>query len=209
MKIYDISWLLNGATTAYKDKHTIMFQETKNFNRDGARETTITLSSHSGTHVDAPAHFLRDGATIDEMHLDRLIGSCIVLNLETVDEAISYDDLEKHDSLIQQGDIVLLKTANSLKKPMEKFWADFIYLAASGANYLCQKQIKAVGIDYLGIERNQPEHETHQLLMKHDIVIVEGLRLEQVQPGRYTFYCLPLYVLGLEAAPARAILIGE
>lgn len=209
MKIFDISWPLSSATTSYKDKHTIRFEETKNFNKDGVRETIITLSSHSGTHVDAPSHFLRDGKTIDEMHLDRLIGRCLVLNLETVDAAITHEDLKKYADEIQENDIVLLKTANSLKKTTDKFWPDFIYLAVSGANYLYERGVKAVGIDYLGIERGNPDHDTHQFLMKRDIAIIEGLRLGHVQEGRYQLYCLPLNIVGLEAAPARAILIKE
>lgn len=207
MKIIDISWPLNAAATAYKDRHSIMLSEIKTFERDGARETTLTLSCHSGTHVDAPAHFLKDGITIDAVSLNRLIGSCVMLNLETVDEAISREVLEMHAGEIKSGDIVLFRTANSLKNPMDKFWSQFIYLDASGAQYLVERGIKAVGIDYLGIERNQPDHDTHCILMHHDIAIIEGLRLAQVKPGRYEFVCLPLNVLGAEAAPARAILI--
>lgn len=209
MKIIDISWPISAATTGYKDKHVIMLNEVKTFARDGVRETTITLSSHSGTHVDAPSHFLKDGVTIDAVHLDRLVGTCVVLNLETVDEAISRETLLAHAGEIQSGDIVVFKTANSLKNPTEKFWAHFIYLAISGAHYLVERGVKAVGTDYLGIERSQPGHETHQLLMHHDVALVEGLRLAHVKPGRYEFVCLPLNIIGAEAAPARAILIEK
>jgi len=91
----------------------------------------------------------------------------------------------------------------------DKFNPYFVYLEASGAVYLTEKKIKAVGIDYLGIEHSQPGHPTHEILMNADISIIEGLRLEHVKPDSYFFVGLPLYIIGLEAAPARAILISK
>ena len=86
MKIFDISWPISKATTGYKDRYIVGIDEIKNFNRDGVRETAIHLSSHSGTHVDAPSHFLKEGKCIDEIHLDRLIGDCVVLDMTTCAE---------------------------------------------------------------------------------------------------------------------------
>lgn len=207
MKIIDISWPISSATTGYKDKKLVSFTNVKNFNKDGARETTITLSSHTGTHVDAPSHFLKDGKTIDQLALDRLIGQAVVLDLSNVTDAITREHLMAHDAIIHKNDIVLLKTANSLTNPTEQFTPHFVYLHVSGARYLAEKQIKAVGIDYLGIERSQPNHETHTEFFTHDVIIIEGLRLGHVRAARYEFYCLPLNIIGLEAAPARAILL--
>jgi arylformamidase len=207
MKVIDISWPISKATTGYKDRSVVSFDEVKNFNRDGARETNIHLSSHSGTHVDAPSHFLKDGKTIDEMSLDRTIGDCVVLDMTTCAERITRDCLMAHDNDIVEGGIVLLRTANSDISATDKFSPHFVYLEASGALYLAEKKIKAVGIDYLGIEHSQPGHPTHENLMHASVIIIEGLRLGHVQPGSYFFVCLPLYTIGLEAAPARAILI--
>ncbi|MFI5333248.1 MAG: cyclase family protein [Candidatus Babeliales bacterium] len=207
MTIVDISWPISTVTTGYKDKKVVNFTEVKEFNKDGARETTITVSSHTGTHVDAPSHFLKDGKTIDQIQLERLMGQAVVLDLTDVTDAITREHLLVHDAIINEHDIVLLKTANSNTQPTEPFTPHFIYLHISGARYLAEKQIKAVGIDYLGIERSQPDHETHVELFTHDVVIIEGLRLGHVHPGRYEFYCLPLNIIGLEAAPARAILV--
>jgi arylformamidase len=108
---------------------------------------------------------------------------------------------------IYAGDIILLKTANSSLGATALFNPSFVYLEASGAHYLQEKKIKAVGIDYLGIERAQPAHETHLQLMEHGITIIEGLRLQHVKQGRYLVCCLPLNAVGIEAAPARAVLI--
>lgn len=207
MKIIDISWPILPTTTEYKDKKTIQFQEIKNFDKDGVRESSICLGSHTGTHVDAPAHFLKDGKTIDQVTLDRVIGRAAVLDLTIVLGSISADDLEKQE--INEGDILLLRTANSAHAPTDSFEREFVYLDASGARYLAEKKVKAVGIDYLGIERGDPEHTTHTTLMHADVVIIEGLRLGHAQAGHYFLICLPLDVIGLEAAPARAVLMSE
>jgi len=209
VKIFDISWPISKATTGYKDRYIVGIDEIKNFNRDGVRETAIHLSSHSGTHVDAPSHFLKEGKTIDEIHLDRLIGDCVVLDMTTCAERITRDCLLAHDNEIMQGSIILLRTTNSDFSPTDKFSPHFVYLEASGAAYLAEKKVKAVGIDYLGIEHSQPGHPTHENLLNADIVVIEGLRLHHVQAGNYFFVCLPLNVIGTEAAPARAILMEK
>ncbi len=210
MKIIDISWPISQATTGYKDKNIVELAETKNFAKDGARETKLCFSSHTGTHVDAPSHFLQDGLTIDQIALARLVGPAKVLDLTTVDNAqITGDDLAQYASEIKPGDIILLKTTNSLCSPTDKFNMNFVHLEVSGARYLAKRGVSAVGIDYLGIERNQPDHSTHTTLMHADILVIEGLRLGHVNPGPYHLTCLPLAIIGVEAAPARAILISE
>ncbi len=200
---------MSPSTTAYKDRKVIHFQDVKNFNHDGVRETTIQLGSHSGTHVDAPSHFLKDGKTIDELSLDRLVGNCVVLDMTNCAERITHDCFMKYDHLIKEGDIILLRTTNSDLTVTDKFNPHFVYLEESGASYLVKKKITVVGIDYLGIERSQPGHPTHETLMNADIIIVEGLRLQHVKQGCYTFICLPIYTIGVEAAPARAILLEK
>ncbi len=205
MNVIDISWPISSATTAYKDKQTIKLEPSKIFEKDNARETIITLSSHTGTHVDAPAHFLQDGKTIDQMVPSRFVGPCTILDMTGISEQITRDDLITQT--INMGDIILIKTANSALSSTDKFMPNFVYLETSGARYLAEKKIKAVGIDYLSIERNQPDHATHTTCMHADIAIIEGLRLQHVQPGNYLFVCLPLPLVGLDGAPARAVLI--
>lgn len=207
MKIFDISWPLSEKTTGYKDRKTVTFETYKTFQVDNFRQSRITLDAHSGTHVDAPSHFLDDGKAIDAVPLERLVGGALVLDLSHEPEAITREVLQKYDAVILPQHIILLKTTNSSTKADDPFIANFVYLEASGAEYLRQKGVQAVGIDYLGIERNQPDHGTHTKLMQDGIVIVEGLRLFDVQEGEYFFCCLPLALQGLEAAPARAILI--
>jgi arylformamidase len=209
MKIIDISWPISKATTGYKDRYVVGIDEIKNFNRDGVRETNIHLSSHSGTHVDAPSHFFEEGKTIDEVGLDRLVGDCVVLDMTTCAERITRDCLLAHENEIKPGAIILLRTGNSDFSATDKFSPHFVYLEMSGAAYLAERKVKAVGIDYLGIEHSQPGHPTHEVLMNSDVMIIEGLRLGHVLQGSYFFVCLPLNMIGTEAAPARAILMAK
>ena len=205
MIIVDISWSIDAAMTAYKDKKMVNVEQIKSFEMHSVRESSLRLGAHTGTHIDAPAHFLVDGATIEHTPLSATVGPCVVLDLMHVDEAITKEDLVACS--IKPGSRVLFKTKNSLRLAHDLFDYGFIYLAECGARYLASQKIAAVGIDYLGIERNQSGHETHLALLSSGVVIIEGLRLANVQAGEYFLCCLPLAVVGAEAAPARAVLI--
>ena len=207
MKIIDISWPLTNNMTTYKNEKNVLITPTANFEQDHVRETQLSISAHSGTHIDAPSHFLKEGKHLDDIGLEKLIGQCVVLDLEHVQRKITKKDLEKFD--IDENVIVLLKTKNSEINSENKFHPNFVALDESATQMLVDKKIKAVGIDYLGIESGNPEHEVHKLLLTHNILIIEGLRLQNVEPGNYTLYCLPLKLVGTEAAPARAVLISE
>ena len=205
MKIIDISWPISEKMTEYKNRKTVARVHTKVFETDGARESTIAMHLHSGTHVDAPAHFLRDGASIEQLPPSHYIGPCRVLDLTNVQEKITAADLNTY--ALHAHEIILLKTKNSALTTDAPFNPGFIYLDASGARYFAEIKVKTVGIDYVGIERNQPNHETHVTLLTHSIGIIEGLRLAHVEPGSYFLICLPLLIPGADAVPARAVLL--
>lgn len=200
----DISWPVSPQMTTYKNRGGVVFTPTKEFLRDGARETSMSLTSHTGTHVDAPAHFIQTGSTVDKLPFSSLVGPCLVLDLSHVQTCITKQDLQ--DCPIPDRAIILLKTRNSLRAPTDVFAPDFVYLSEDGAQFLVEKNVLTVGIDGLGIERGQPEHQTHTQLLMHGITIIEGLRLAQACHGTYFLCCLPLLLEGLDGAPARAIL---
>jgi len=204
-KIIDISWPISHEMTSYKDNKPATLTMFKNFPQDSARDSNFTINSHTGTHVDAPSHFLQDGPSIENFTLNQFIGPCQVIDLTDKIDCITAQDLEA--ATIETGSIILFKTKNSFKKTTDAFEINFIYLEKMGAQYLADKKIKAVGIDYLGIERNQSDYKTHKTLLQQNIPIIEGLRLEAVAAGNYFFVFLPLKIQGLEAAPGRAILI--
>lgn len=203
--IIDISWPISPSMTTYKDSKPVSIAALKDFTEDGVRDTNLMLNTHTGTHVDAPSHFLADETHVDSIPLEKLSGSCQVLDFTHVAHAITEEHLKKQN--LKAGSIILLKTKNSFLPSTGSFHKDFVYLEQSGAEYLVQHKIKAVGIDYLGIERNQPEHETHKTLLEADIPIIEGLRLAKADASNYTFLFLPLALHGIEAAPGRAILL--
>lgn len=207
MKIIDISWPISNDMTTYKDKKDVSIKRIKDFHSDNVREMQLCMGSHTGTHVDAPAHFLENGETIDFVDLDKLVGKCQVIDFTHLDEKISYDDLK---NIKINSEILLFKTKNSFLSPVAPFDYDFIYLDSSAANYLVENfSLKSVGIDYLGIERNQPAHLTHTTLLEAGIPIIEGLRLQKVQAGNYNLICMPLLVEGADAAPARVCLVDK
>jgi len=133
-----------------------------------------------------------------------MITPCKVLDLTHVADGITEEDLKNY--IISPGDFILLKTKNSF---FDDFQDNFIYVKESGAQYLAKAGIKGVGIDSLGIERSQPDHATHKTLLGNGIYILEGLRLKNVEEGKYTLIAAPIYLQNVEAAPVRALLIKE
>jgi arylformamidase len=148
-----------------------------------------------------PLHMIAGGADSTHFQLESVCGLCRVLQIENDVQAITEEVLKKQK--VWAGEIVLLKTKNSFS---DIFLEDFAYLAESGAAYLAGEGVRAVGIDALGIERAQPDHPTHKILLGRGIPIIEGLRLGAVPAGDYELLCLPLRMAGVEGLPARAVL---
>lgn len=166
--------------------------------------TRLSMGAHSGTHVDAPYHFLADGATVDQLPLEILIGKARVIAMSAL-ERIDRSDLEQVD--LRDDIRVLFKTRMSGQLRQPVFQQNFVYLTPEAASYLAKVGIKLVGIDYLSIERfGSRDFEAHHALLGAGVVIIEGLDLSAVEPGEYDLTCLPLRLVGAEGAPARVIL---
>ncbi|PYS07092.1 MAG: cyclase [Acidobacteria bacterium] len=166
--------------------------------------TAIEMGSHTGTHVDAPYHFVEGGKRLHEIPLEQLTGKATVLEIAGV-RSIGLGDLEhlKWDGIER----VLFKTDNSKHWQDGKFYEEFIYLEPDGAEFLVQRGIQLVGIDYLSIDKFKSEkHPTHFALLTRDIVILEGLNLSKVPAGEYTLLALPLNLQDADGAPSRVIL---
>lgn len=204
MRIWDISMTIEPNMPVWKGREAKkpVFTITRDFkDGDSARETHVAFDMHTGTHIDAPLHFVQHGQSIDGISLSRLVRPVKVLDLTSVTGAILPEHLEKN--VVQEGDFVLLKTRNSLEDILE---GEFVYISAKAAQYLASIRIDGVGIDALGVERDQPDHGTHHALLGAGIVIIEGLRLAEVEEGEYLMIAAPLKVANLEAAPARVLL---
>jgi len=204
MKLIDISMTIHPGITVYKnrDAKRPVFRQSATFEASGVYETDLTFNLHTGTHIDFPLHTIPSGASSDNHPLETFIGTAKVFNLLHVIDHIDVADLLDLD--IQKGDFVLFQTKNSLS---ETFDFEFVYLNEAAATYLVKKGIRGVGTDALGIERNQPNHPTHDSLLNAGIIILEGLRLKGVRPKTYQFFCLPLKIAGVEALPVRAVLV--
>jgi arylformamidase len=172
---------------------------------DSANVTALSLGSHTGTHVDAPRHFLDDSSTVEAMPLEALIGAAQVIEL-TDQRHITAADLEA--AAMPSGTTrLLLKTPNSRFWNDDEFHTDFVGLTDDAARWLVDHGIVLVGIDYLSIEQfRSPTHEVHKTLLEAGVIIVEGLDLRNVPAGVYTMACAPLKVVGAEGAPARVFL---
>ncbi|HPQ46950.1 MAG TPA: cyclase family protein [Clostridia bacterium] len=203
MKYHDISMEISEDMMVYKNraekkpKREIMAR----YDEQEINESRILMDLHTGTHIDAPFHMIDSGETIETMDMSKLIGKAIVLDLTDAFDGITKDDLA--EKKIEAGSFVLLKTRNSFS---DEFNGDFIYLKEEGAKHLSEIGIRGVGIDALGIERSQPGHETHKILLGKGIIIIEGLRLSKIDEGEYMMYALPLKIKGGDGAPARVIL---
>ena len=177
---------------------------------DPANVSELRLGSHTGTHVDPPAHFLPDGAGVDLLPLDALIGEAVVADLTAAPGPIGPVEL---DQLGLPGDTtrLLLKTANSAlwhgSGPV-LFPDHYVALSPAGAAWLVERGLRLVGTDFLSVEeRDAPGHPTHHTLLRAGVVILEGLDLFAVEAGSYTLVCLPLKVVDGDGGPARAMLI--
>lgn len=174
----------------------------------GANVSHVDFGSHTGTHVDAAKHFFDGGETIDHVPLDRLMGPAVVLEFGADVMAVGAEHLRAHD--LAGATRVLLKTRNSTYNTAPDFHRDYTYLAPDGAEYLVSLGVELVGIDYLSIEQfHSGHHRTHRTLLERRVVIVEGLALAGVAPGRYELVCLPLRLAGIDGAPARAVLVAD
>lgn len=170
----------------------------------------LSLGSHTGTHVDAPRHFLPHGLTVDHLPLDLLVGPAFVAELSgSAGQAIRAGDLAT--LLLPEGTIrLLLKTANSRfwKEQEHSFRTGYVHLTPEAAGWLVEHGVRLVGVDYLSVEAFEAdEHPVHHMLLGAGVVVVEGLDLSEVPAGPCQLVCLPLKVKGGDGAPARVLVL--
>jgi arylformamidase len=204
----DVSATLDPATTpVYEGDAPMRFEFLKDMRKgDALTLSAYSLGAHSGTHIDAPMHFIRDGAPIDRVPLERLIGPARVIDIPDGVRAIDAAELGRHEW--RGAHRVLFRTRSSLRGWMESptFHRDFAYIAPDAAQLLADAGVQLVGIDYISSEQfGAPAPRTHRILLGRGIPIVEGLALAGVRAGDYDLVVLPMKVAGHEGAPARAV----
>jgi arylformamidase len=209
--IYDISVPLRTGGVVYPGNPPIAITPQQAISLGaGANVSRIDFGSHSGTHVDAPKHFFDDGAGVDALPLEVLIGPARLIVVGDEVKSVGEAELRAHD--LSGVERLLIRTRNSawLASGSNEFHPDYTYVAPDGAAYLAGLGVKLVGVDYLSVEQfHSGHHRTHRTLLQREIVIVEGLSLSEPPPGDYDLYCLPLKLAGLDGGPARAVLISR
>jgi arylformamidase len=202
----DISVPMYSGMVHWPDNPAVRIERIQDLSRgDAANVSRLELGAHTGTHMDAPRHFLADGAGLDELPLDATIGPARVIPI-VHPNAIHPEELEVHS--LRAGERVLFRTRNSERCwKTDRFVEDFVYISAAAAKYLVQRKVRTVGIDYLSVGGYVHDGvETHQILLGAGVWLIEGLNLAAVKPGAYELICLPLRVVGADGAPARAVL---
>ncbi len=167
--------------------------------------SSLAMGTHTGTHVDAPLHFLEGGGDVEEIEPSRFIGPCRVIDLSEKESEIDEEDLR--DKQVQDEEILLIRTRNSIRG-FEQFSSDFIGLTPEAARYLTETNTQTIGIDALSVEKRGTEKKAHYTLLSRNILIFEGLDLKEIEEGQYFFCGLPLRVRGADGAPARVFLIA-
>jgi len=209
MRTYDITLTITPQSIVWPGDPPVIMERTSSIaSGDSSNVSQIKMSCHTGTHVDAPDHFLNNGKTVEALSLDLLVGRAYVLHLPEVNLITA--------SVLMQADIpprtrrLLFKTRNSeyWVKGISEFQTDFVGLSVDAAELLVDRNVKLVGIDYLSIAPYKMGKPVHTILLNAGVVVIEGLDLSQVSQGRYTLHCLPLKLGGADGAPTRAILVG-
>jgi arylformamidase len=205
MPLFDVSVPLGPETPTYPGNTPFALEPMQRIAQGGhSNVSSIHMSAHGGTHVDAPRHYFDQGTTTETLALDLLIGPARVVSV-TSERRVEADDLA---SFVQPGDQrILIRTSNSALWTSRDFHADYVGVGATGAKFLVDRGIKLVGLDYVSVEKyHEPGTPAHHTLLAANVIIVEGLNLSAVEPGLYQMYCLPLKIVGSDGAPARVVL---
>jgi arylformamidase len=205
VRYYDISLNLSAQTVRWVAAPPLELHERRRMSRgDPANASALTVSVHAGTHVDAPFHFLPDGAGIDSLPLQRFIGPALVHPVDTAGRHIT----EAHVTAIPLDGAtrVLFKTRNSQLLKKADYDPDFVAFSLEAARALVARGVELVGLDYLSVAHADEQVPVHRAFLDHGVVCLEGVDLSEIVPGRYELICFPLRLRGLDGAPCRAVL---
>lgn len=205
MKLIDVSVPLDAALPTYPGNTPFTLEPVQRIaNGDHANLSSLHLSAHAGTHVDAPAHFFDGAPGVESLPLEMLFGRTRVVDIASR-HGIEADDLADID--FSEDIRVLFRTPNSRLWGDPTFHTDYVGITESGARYLVDHGIKVVGVDYLSVEKfKTPGAPAHHILLGGGTIVIEGLNLREADPGVYDMFCLPLRIVGGDGAPARVVL---
>lgn len=204
-KIIDITMTIDNGMLSWPSDGPVLVDRVRSMDvGERLNQSRLDMSAHTGTHIDAPVHFLQGGDGVDTIPLEILMGPATVVPIPGV-RAIGASIL-KAAVIGPDTERLLLKTDNEKHLGTSEFNRDYSHLTADGADYLIGRGVRLVGIDYLSVAEYGSGEAVHRALLSKGIVIVEGLDLSGVQPGRYLMTALPLKIKGCDGAPARVVL---
>ena len=209
MRTYDITLTITPQMVVWPGDPPVVIERTSSMSAgESSNVSKISMSCHTGTHVDAPDHFLNNGKTVESLSIDLLVGRAYVLHLPNVNMITA--------SILMEADIpprtrrLLFKTKNSdlWVNGNKEFQTEFVGLSIDAAELLVDRNVRVVGVDYLSVASYKMGKPVHSILLNAGVVVIEGLDLSGVSQGRYTLHCLPLKLGGADGAPCRCILVG-
>ena len=208
MKIHDVTLTIHEGMPVWPGDDPVVLQRRSKIEEgEHANVSYMSLGAHTGTHVDAPYHFIQSGSKVSEMPLEVLMGPAQVVQVPEETVVINADVISSL-SIAKETQRLLFKTRNSQYWSLEKeeFQTGFLGIDLSGSMELVKRGIKLVGIDYLSVSPYKASKPTHDALLGAGMVIIEGLDLREVDAGFYQLVCLPMKLAGADGAPARVVL---
>jgi arylformamidase len=208
---HDLTHLIYPSMPTYPGELQPEFQPFFKLGKDKVNVTKLIMGSHTGTHLDAPRHFISDGNSVDKIPLQKFIGQAIILDMsmKSIGEGITNVDLDTYSKVVKAGDIILLYTGTSDHWNNDKnIRHNFTYLEASAAEWIVNHQIKCIGIDSFSVEKyGFKDGIAHKMLLSNKISIIENLNsnLKKCLGNRVFIVCLPLFLKGIDGSPARVV----
>jgi arylformamidase len=205
-KYFDVTLPIHDGMIVYPGDLEVRIKKTHTIERDGYSWSSISSGTHIGTHIDAPCHFVKGGATMDDFPIDLMVGEVEVVEISN--DMVTAAELSAKK--IRDWNAVFFKTKNQKLWPREKeegFIRDYVSLTKDAAEFLAEKRTRLVGIDYRSIEGfDVHDYPVHMVLLGHGAYIIEGLFLNEVPAGRHKLYCFPLKLASADGGPARVII---
>lgn len=207
MRVIDLTHALNTNISVYPGTNPPKIENVMTVEKDGAAEKLLTMYSHTGTHMDAPAHMLSMGKTLDAYQAKDFVGKAMVIDVSHLKDRIGFEDLLPFGPWLQDVKYVFFKTGWSKFWSTPEYLGNFPVLTKKAANWLCEQRLRGVGIDAISIDRMDSEdYPVHRILLSCDMFIIENLtNLDQLPEKAFDVACMPLKIENADGAPARVM----
>ncbi|MDO0822352.1 cyclase family protein [Desulfosporosinus nitroreducens] len=212
MKVTDLTHIIYSSMPVFPGTEGPLFQKANTIEKDGFQEVKITMYSHTGTHIDAPAHMLQNGLYLDDFEIDKFIGKGVILDFsDSKESSIELDSLRSYEEKIKNAEFIILKTGWSKYWGDEKYYADFPALSEEAAKWLARFKLKGIGIDAISIDNmNTETFPVHKIFLAENILIIENLtNLESIMEEAFILSIMPLKNKAADGSPVRAFCIED